>query len=197
MFQYFAEEGFVSNLVATKTERPFLPSTSPEICMPATLSDTTCGTSPTDETTSIQNELTALSTAGLSTKILIYDHNWDRPDYPRTVLSNSQIAGSSQIAGIAWHGYGGNPGAMSSLHDSFPNLGNYETEHSGGTFVSDQVKADFEEITQVMRNWGKSYVKWSLALDQNRGPHTGGWRRDRSSFTGERSAGARSFRNDY
>jgi len=39
---------------------------------------------------------------------------------------------------------------------------------------ADQVKADFEEIIQVMRNWGKSYVKWSLALDQSRGPHTGG-----------------------
>jgi len=52
--------------------------------------------------------------------------------------------------------------------------GNYETEHSGGPWVSDQVKSVFEEMTQVMRNWGKSYVKWSLALDQNRGPHTGG-----------------------
>jgi glucosylceramidase len=25
-----------------------------------------------------------------------------------------------------------------------------------------------------MRSWGRSYVKWSLALDQNLGPHTGG-----------------------
>jgi glucosylceramidase len=118
--------------------------------------------------------LAALSSAGLPTKVLIYDHNWDRPDYPQTVLSDSTIQGSSQVAGIAWHGYGGNPGAMSGLHDAYPNLGNYETEHSGGTWVSDQVKQDFEEITQVMRNWGKSYVKWSLALDASRGPHTGG-----------------------
>jgi glucosylceramidase len=72
--------------------------------MPAAVTDTTCGTSPTDETTAIQNELSALAGAELTTKILIYDHNWDRPDYPKTVLSNSQISGSSQIAGIAWHG---------------------------------------------------------------------------------------------
>src|SRR3989442_7469224 len=161
--------------------------------MPTAVSEPTGGSSPTKETTAIQNELSALASAGLSTKILIYDHNWDRPDYPRTVLSNSQIAGSSQIAGIAWHGYGGNPGAMSSLHDSFPNLGNYETEHSGGTFVSDQVKADFEEITQVMRNWGKSYVKWSLALDQNRGPHTGGGGPFNPLWTGGEASGAGRF----
>jgi len=173
--QDYAAQGISIDYISMQNEPLFLPSNYPGMCMPATVTDTTtCGTSPTDETTAIQDELSALTTAGLSTKILIYDHNWDRPDYPRTVLSNSQIAGSSQIAGVAWHGYGGNPGAMSSLHDSFPSLGNYETEHSGGTWVSDQVKSDFEEMTQVMRNWGKSYVKWSLALDQNRGPHTGG-----------------------
>ena len=42
------------------------------------------------------------------------------------MLSNSQILGSSQIAGIAWHGYGGTPGAMSALHDAHPALGNYD-----------------------------------------------------------------------
>jgi len=36
------------------------------------------------------------------------------------------------------------------------------------------VRADFEEIIHVMRSWGRSYVKWSLALDQNLGPHDGG-----------------------
>ena len=195
--QDYAAQGISIDYISMQNEPLFLPSNYPGMCMPAAVSDTTCGTSPTDETTAIQNELSALSGAGLSTKILIYDHNWDRPDYPRTVLSNSQIAGSSQIAGIAWHGYGGNPGAMSSLHDSFPNLGNYETEHSGGTWVSDQVKADFEEITQVMRNWGKSYVKWSLALDQNRGPHTGGCGTCTPLVTVSESSGAVTYPIDY
>jgi glucosylceramidase len=63
---------------------------------------------------------------------------------------------------------------MTTIQNYFPSKANYETEHSGGTFVADQVKADFEEITQVMRNYGRAYVKWSLALDQNLGPHTGG-----------------------
>jgi hypothetical protein len=63
---------------------------------------------------------------------------------------------------------------MLSLANQFPTKGNYETEHSGGTWVSDQVRADFEEIIHVMRSWGRTYVKWSLALDQNHGPNSGG-----------------------
>jgi len=195
--QAYAAQGISIDYVSMQNEPFFLPSNYPGMCMPATVTDTTCGTSPTDETTAIQNELSSLAGAGLTTKILIYDHNWDRPDYPKTVLSNSQISGSSQIAGIAWHGYGGTPGAMSALHEAFPALGNYETEHSGGTWVSDQVKADFEEITQVMRNWGKSYVKWSLALDQNHGPNTGGCSTCNPLVTVSESSGAVSYGIDY
>ena len=118
--------------------------------------------------------LPALAANGLSTKVLVYDHNWDRPDYPDAVLSDPTVLGSARVAGSAWHGYGGTPGAMWTLNTKYPSKGNYQTEHSGGTWVSDQVRADFQEITQVMRNWGRAYVKWSLALDQNRGPHAGG-----------------------
>jgi glucosylceramidase len=60
------------------------------------------------------------------------------------------------------------------VQNQFPTKGTYETEHSGGTNQSDQFKIDFEEITLVMRNSSKSFVKWSLALDQNLGPHDGG-----------------------
>lgn len=118
--------------------------------------------------------LPALTSNDLTTKVLVYDHNWDRPDYPDTVLSDPALLASDQVAGIAWHGYGGTPGAMISLADKFPTKGNYETEHSGGAWVGDPVRSDFEEICHVMRSWGRTYVKWNLAADQNDGPHTGG-----------------------
>jgi glucosylceramidase len=177
-----------------QNEPLFLPGNYPGMCLPASVTDTSCGTSPTDETTAIQNELTALSNAGLNTKILIYDHNWDRPDYPQTVLS---VVASSQIAGIAWHGYGGTPGVMTTLQNYFPTKANYETEHSGGTFVADQVKSDFEEITQVMRNYGRAYVKWSLALDQTLGPHTGGCSTCTPIVTVNSSTGAVTYDIEY
>lgn len=195
--QAYAAQGLSVDYISMQNEPLFLPGDYPGLCLPAAASDTTCGRSPTDETTAIHKVLSAFSSAGIHTKILIYDHNWDRPDYPRTILADSTILNSSQVAGIAWHGYAGTPGAMTSLHDSFPALGNYETEHSGGTWVSNQVREDFEEIIQVMRNWGKSYVKWSLALDQNRGPHTGGCGTCNPLITVNSSSGAVTYDIEY
>jgi glucosylceramidase len=114
--------------------------------------------------------LPALAAANISTKILVYDHNWDTPSYPETVLGDAALAGSPQIAGVAWHWYGGPPGAMTTLRNLYPQLGQYVTEASGGTWIPDEVSADFEMIIHSMRNWSRSYVKWSLALDQNHGP---------------------------
>jgi len=115
--------------------------------------------------------LPALATNNISAKVLVYDHNWDTPSYPQDVLSNLTSTQLAQVAGTAWHGYGGTPGAQQSIQNLFPTLGTWMTEHSGGTWISDQFTADFLEITQVLRNSGKGYIKWSLALDQNLGPN--------------------------
>jgi len=108
-----------------------------------------------------------------NTKVLVYDHNWDQPSYPETVLSDSTVDASTQVAGTAWHGYGGTPGAMLTVQAGYSTKGNWETEHSGFE-GNDQIRLDFEEIIHVMRSWGKAYVKWNLAGDENDGPHTGG-----------------------
>jgi glucosylceramidase len=115
--------------------------------------------------------LSALATNNITSKVFVYDHNWDTPSYPETVLGGLTNAQLAQVAGTAWHGYGGTPGAQQTVQNLFPTLGTWETEHSGGTWISDQFTSDFLEITQVLRNSGKAYVKWSLALDQNLGPN--------------------------
>lgn len=115
--------------------------------------------------------LPALQNAGLSTQVLVYDHNWDTASYPESILADSTVLASDLVAGTAWHGYGGTPGAQQTVQNLYPAKGNWETEHSGGTWVSDQFSSDFVEITHVMRNAGKAYVKWSLALDENLGPN--------------------------
>ena len=130
------------------------------------------GMSDTVQLSLLQNYvLPALSTTNLSTKVFVYDHNWDTPSYPQTVLEGLTAQQLKQVAGTAWHGYGGAPGAQQLLQNQFPTLGNWETEHSGGTWQSDQFTVDMLEITQVLRNSAKSFVKWSLALDQNLGPN--------------------------
>jgi len=115
--------------------------------------------------------LPALASNNITTKVFAYDHNWDTPSYPQLVLSGLTAAQLTQMAGTAWHGYGGAPGAQQLLQNQFPTLGNWETEHSGGTWIADQFTSDFLEITQVMRNSSKSYVKWSLALNEKLGPN--------------------------
>jgi len=115
--------------------------------------------------------LPALAANNISTKVFVYDHNWDTPSYPQTVLSGLTAQQLTQVAGTAWHGYGGAPGAQQLLQNQFPTLGNWETEHSGGAWIGAQFTSDMLEITQVLRNSGKAYVKWSLALNQNLGPN--------------------------
>ena len=114
--------------------------------------------------------LPALANASLSTKVMVYDHNWDTPSYPETVLSGLTAQQLTQIAGTAWHGYGGAEGAQQVVQNQFPALGTWMTEHSGGTWIGDQFESDMLEIPLVMRNAAKGYVKWSLALDQDLGP---------------------------
>ncbi|MGA3047020.1 MAG: chitobiase/beta-hexosaminidase C-terminal domain-containing protein [Terracidiphilus sp.] len=129
------------------------------------------GMSDTVQLSLLQNYvLPALASNSISTKVFVYDHNWDTPSYPQFVLSSLSAPQLAQVAGTAWHGYGGAPGAQQLLQNQFPTLGNWETEHSGGTWVSDQFASDMLEITEVLRNSAKSYVKWSLALNQNLGP---------------------------
>lgn len=117
--------------------------------------------------------LPALQNANLTTQVFVWDHNWDTASYPEAVLSDPTILASPLVAGTAWHGYGGTPGAQQTVQNMFPTKGAWETEHSGGTWVTspDQFTTDFVEITQVMRNASKSFVKWSLALDETLGPN--------------------------
>jgi len=117
--------------------------------------------------------LPALTNSQLTAQVFVWDHNWDTPSYPEAVLEDATIQASPLVAGTAWHGYGGTPGAQQTVQNMFPTKGTWETEHSGGTWVTypDQFTTDFVEITQVMRNASKSFVKWSLALDETLGPN--------------------------
>jgi glucosylceramidase len=170
--QAYAAAGVNVDYISLQNEPLYVPTNYPGMCMPAVLSSTDCPTSQTNQATALFSYVApALTAAGLNTKVLVYDHNWDRPDYPENVLSNQNL---SQIAGVAWHGYASTPGAMTPIQNMFSSVGTYETEHSGFITNSDQTRLDFEEITQCMRNWARAYVKWSLALDENNGPHTGG-----------------------
>ncbi|WUH96043.1 ricin-type beta-trefoil lectin domain protein [Streptomyces sp. NBC_00433] len=121
------------------------------------------------------NLLPALHAAGLSTKVLALDWNWDTYDsYAAPTVTDAAVRNDPNFGGIAWHGYGGNVAEQTTVHNQYPNLPAFDTEHSGGTWIANQQKEDMENLIDYTRNWGQSWVKWSLAVDQNMGPHNGG-----------------------
>jgi glucosylceramidase len=113
---------------------------------------------------------------GISTKIIIYDHNWDRPDYGITILDDQ--AARTYVAGTAFHAYAGNVTAMSTVHNAHPDKGLYFTEISGGEWATDFGDNLMWYMDNIMigttRNWTKVALFWNLALNLNHGPQNNG-----------------------
>ncbi|OGX91934.1 hypothetical protein BEN49_03855 [Hymenobacter coccineus] len=68
----------------------------------------------------------AFKAAKLDTKIICYDHNADRPDYPITVLDDATAR--PYVDGSAFHLYRGEIGALEQVHAKYPNKNLYFTE---------------------------------------------------------------------
>ncbi|ALC20640.1 ricin-type beta-trefoil lectin domain protein [Streptomyces pristinaespiralis] len=119
--------------------------------------------------------LPKLANAGLPTKVLAHDWNWDTYDaYAAQTVNDAAVRSHPNFGGVAWHGYGGNVSKQTDVHNQYPQLDAFQTEHSGGTWIANQQREDMMNIIDYTRNWAKSVTKWSLAVDQNRGPHNGG-----------------------
>jgi glucosylceramidase len=129
----------------------------------------------TQEATFIADDLgPAIKAAGLSTGILDYDHNWNDPSFPETVLSS---AAAQYVVGTAWHCYAGDPSAQTTVEQAYPNYGTYFTECSGtqasnpsDTFA-DTLDWETENlIIDATRNYAKTVVTWNMALNPSGGP---------------------------
>ncbi|MEU9289535.1 ricin-type beta-trefoil lectin domain protein [Streptomyces sp. NPDC048275] len=119
--------------------------------------------------------LPKLQAAGLSTKVLAHDWNWDVYDsYAASTVGDAAVRTHPNFGGVAWHGYGGDVTKQTTVHNQYPTLDAFGTEHSGGTWIANQQREDMLNIVDYTRNWAKSVTKWSLAVDQNMGPHNGG-----------------------
>ncbi len=111
----------------------------------------------------------------IETKIIVYDHNADRTDYPITVLNDP--AARKYIDGSAFHLYAGSINDLSLVHNAHPDKNLYFTEQwigAPGNFSSDlawHIKTLFVGGT---RNWCRTILEWNLASDQDQEPHTPG-----------------------
>jgi glucosylceramidase len=117
----------------------------------------------------------ALRAAGLATKIFLYDHNADHPEYPLAILNDP--AAKAFVDGSAFHLYGGPIEALGTVHDAHPDRNIYFTEQytaSNGNFAGDLRWHVRNLVVGAPRNWSRTVLEWNLANDERFGPHTSG-----------------------
>jgi glucosylceramidase len=115
----------------------------------------------------------AFRQAGIKTKIIVYDHNADRPDYPITVLSDPKA--NPFIDGSAFHLYGGQIEALSEVHRAFPDKHLYFTEQwvgSPGNMEGDIAWHIKNLLIGAPRNWAKTVLEWNISSNPSLKPHT-------------------------
>lgn len=115
----------------------------------------------------------AFAKAGIKTKIIIYDHNADRPDYPISILNDA--AAKKYIDGSAFHLYGGTVEAISTVHKVHPDKNLYFTEQWVGAPGNYQADISWHVENLVIgatRNWCKTVLEWNLASDTAYRPFT-------------------------
>lgn len=116
------------------------------------------------------------ASAGITALILDWDHNWDLPNQPLSVLADS--AARRYVSGVAWHCYAGDVGVQETVRAAHPAIDVYFTECSGGTWApvfADNLKWFVSKLViGATRGWAKGVALWNLALDENGGPHRGG-----------------------
>ncbi len=115
----------------------------------------------------------AFEAAGIKTKIILFDHNCDHPQYPITILNDANA--KKYVDGSAFHMYVGEIDAMSTVHAAHPDKNLYFTEQwtwSKGEFAGDLRWHVRTLIVGATRNWSRNVLEWNLASDQNFDPHT-------------------------
>ncbi|MBO6647371.1 MAG: hypothetical protein JJ932_06250 [Balneolaceae bacterium] len=111
----------------------------------------------------------------IDTKIIIWDHNADNPDYPISILNDPDA--NKYINGSAFHLYAGEITSLSEVHNAHPDKNIYFTEQwigAPGNFSQDLAWHTRNLIVGATRNWSKTILQWNLASDANQEPHTVG-----------------------
>jgi glucosylceramidase len=160
--QGMAEEGILMDAITIQNE-PENPNNTPSMLMTAL-----------EQADFIKNHLgPAFKQAGISTKIILFDHNCDNPNYPISILNNDSAR--QFVDGSAFHMYLGEIKALGEVHDAHPDKNIYFTEQwtaGDGDFGGD-LKWHVENlIIGAMRNWSRTVLEWNLAADPQFNPHT-------------------------
>ena len=129
----------------------------------------------------------AFEKAGVTTKILLFDHNYNydnksgQEQYPLHIYADPEA--SKWVDGSAWHNYGGHVSELDRIHASAPDKSIYFTEASIGTWCGNGwnevfkncLLNDFDNnFLGVLNRHGKGVIMWNLMLDDEGKPYRPG-----------------------
>ncbi|MFW0717210.1 glycoside hydrolase family 30 protein [Pedobacter sp. N23S346] len=160
--QAMKAEGIVIDAITPQNE-PLHPGNNPSMYMAAV-----------DQADFIKTALGPIfKSNGVNTKIIIYDHNADKPEYPITILNDPEAR--KYVDGSAFHLYAGPISALTKVHEAHPDKNVYFTEQWVGgpsNFAEDLKWHVSTLIIGATRNWSRNVLEWNLAADANYNPHT-------------------------
>jgi len=162
--QQMKREGITIDAITIQNE-PLHPGNNPSMFMPAE-----------EQRQFIKQSLGPIFAAsGVKAKIIVYDHNADKPDYPLTILNDPEAA--KYVDGSAFHLYGGKIEALTPVHNAHPDKNLYFTEQwvgAPGNLAGDLAWHVRTLIIGGTRNWCRNVLEWNLASDPKNNPHTPG-----------------------
>ncbi|WP_342085954.1 glycoside hydrolase family 30 protein [Dyadobacter sp. OTU695] len=160
--QDMKKEGIRIDAITVQNE-PLHPGNNPSLLMLAK-----------DQAIFVKNHLgPAFEKAGIDTKIILYDHNADKPEYPISILDDPDA--KKYIDGSAFHLYGGTIDALSKVHDAHPDKNLYFTEQwmgAPGDFAKDFPNHIKNLTIGATRNWAKTVLEWNLTSNPQNRPFT-------------------------
>jgi glucosylceramidase len=115
----------------------------------------------------------------VKTKIIVYDHNCNRPDYPLYILNDPEA--KKYVAGSGFHLYEGTTDAAGYVHDQHPDKNIYFTEQWVVQFNAsrkdDEPRLNVSGIVSGLligatRNWSRNVLQWNLASNSSLTPFT-------------------------
>ena len=162
--QAMAKEGLAIWAITPQNE-PLHPGNNPSLLMTAD-----------QQNDWIKNHLgPAFVKNNITTQIIIYDHNCDKPEYPISILNDPETR--KFVSGSAFHLYNGDISALSTVKKAHPDKAVYFTEQwtgAKGEFAGDFMWHIQHVVIGALNNDAQTVLEWNLANDTNFGPHTPG-----------------------
>jgi glucosylceramidase len=109
-----------------------------------------------------------------ATKIWILDHNYNL--WGRAISELDDPSVNRYVDGVAWHGYAGEPNAMTRVHEAHPEKHMYWTE-GGPDYREPGYQTNWTRwgtnFAGILRNWSRCIIGWNLTLDEKGRPNVG------------------------